>query len=106
MDMEENLSLQNQLKATWITINSLKDKVNNYGNEIIRLHGRTTLAEACMGAMETHHCHAESKGYKAGFEDCKLLVVQILSKDGAHLLQVPIMTQAIRSLHVSQVNQE
>lgn len=37
MNMEENLSLQNQLKAVRITIDNLKKNVNNYDDEIMRL---------------------------------------------------------------------
>lgn len=69
--MEKNLSLQNQLKATRIIIDSLKDKINDYDDEILRLNGRT-LTKACMGAAETR-LYAESR-YEIGFEDCRLPV--------------------------------
>lgn len=39
-----------------------------------------TLIKARMGAIETWLRHVESRSYEVGFEDCRLLVIQILPK--------------------------
>lgn len=91
MEMEENLSLQNQLKVARITTDSLKKKINDYSDEISSLHSKSTLVEVCMGATENQLHHAQSKPYKAIFEDCRLLVAQILLEVRACLLRVFIM---------------
>lgn len=73
VDMKENLSLWNQMAR--ITIDSLKKKINNFGDEIMSLHS---------------FYDAESKVYDVGFEDFKLLATQILSEAWAHLIWVPV----------------
>lgn len=105
-DMEENLSFQNQLKEAMITIDSLKDKVKDYSDEILRLEARMTLAEAHMGLVETRFHYTKSRSYETNFKDYKILATQILPEVGAYLLQILIMAQAIRSLQASQANWE
>lgn len=55
MDMEENLSLQYQLKMTKITIDGLRDRVANYGNEILRLRHAWELLKLAFDMPKANH---------------------------------------------------
>lgn len=61
IDIEENLSLQHQLKAAKITIEGLEKTKNDYSNEILRLQSKLSLAKSCMGQTDTWLRHAECK---------------------------------------------
>lgn len=74
----ENISLRNQLEVVRITIDGLKRNNDSYGNEILRLQSKASLVEARTRAADTLLCHADSRAYETGFEDCKLLATQIL----------------------------
>lgn len=53
IEMEENLSLQNQLKAVRITIEWSKKSNNDCGDKIMSLQSKISLAEVHAGATDT-----------------------------------------------------
>lgn len=50
--MEENVFLRNRLEVSKAIIHSLKDRVVDYSNKIVRLEARATLAEVQVEATE------------------------------------------------------
>lgn len=104
VDLEENLSLQNQLMVARITIDGLKKNINDYVEEVMRLQSKLSLVKTHVGAIDTQLRHAERKAYEAGFEDCKLLVAQTLMDASVRLLRVVVIAQAIASLQASRMS--
>lgn len=75
IDMEENLALQHQLRTTRTTIEELNKNRSDYGDEIMRLQSKLSLAKAYMRDANTPLCHAECKANLTRFKECKSLVV-------------------------------
>lgn len=88
-----------------IIIKELNKSRDDYGDEIMRLQNKLSLAEAYVGAIDTRLRHAEKKAYEDGFNDYITLVVKILPEIKAQLLQIPFIDCALASLHVSQASQ-
>lgn len=61
MKIGENISLCNQLKVPKITIDGLKRSNDCYGNEILKLQSKASLAKTYAGAVETQLRHAKSE---------------------------------------------
>lgn len=83
------------MRVAEATIKELERNNQSYGKEIVRLEKELSMAKLCKSAADVHLGHAKKRAYEIGFEECRVLVTQILPADKAHLLQIPIERQPL-----------
>lgn len=90
METREAMILKGQLRTVENTIERLKKDVEISDQEAKMLQSKLSLMEAHLGGVDTRLWQVEWKAYGRGFEECKVLAVQILSLAEASLFRIPI----------------
>lgn len=94
-DMEKVLALEGRPKVAEAMIKGLERNNQSSGKEVAKLEKELSMAKLHKSAADIHLGHIKKRAYEVGFEECRVLVTQILLTYKAHLLQVSIRRQPL-----------